>query len=383
MTRKIKIIHYIPGFDVGGIESRLLDWYRNIDRNKVEFIVIKMNNKLSEKAREFIELGGRFCNIPSLNSKSIFQYIKALDKVLKEEKPDIVHVHCMNSGLFCLYLAKKNNIKTRIFHSRTTDFLPNEKNLFIKKIIKKLTPKFATDYFACSYEAGVWGNGKKNSSKTIVINNGIELPLFKYDDNNRMRIRKELHIDDKLVIGTIGRLSPQKNLFFLLELFNQVMKKDDNNKYHLVIVGSGPLESEIIEKLNELNISDKVTLIPSKINVWDYYMAFDIFISTSYYEGFGTTAIEAQATGVPTILSTGFPEKVVISDYVKRIDLQDPIDEWFNAIINTKKRKRSNSDCINVDKNGYSAKAVAKQLEEFYCNHKNNDLKQKLKRGIL
>lgn len=368
MNKKIKVVHYIPGFEIGGIESRLLDWYRNIDRSKIEFVVIRLNEKESDKAKEFIDLGGKFYNLPKLNLKSFFRFFKELKKVFEIEKTDIVHVHCLNSGIFCLMAAKKMKVKTRILHARTTDYLPNEKNKLIKTILKKITPYFATDYFACSYEAGLWGNGKKNADKTIVIKNGIELPLFNYNETTRKETRKKLGLENKIILGTIGRLSPQKNLLFLIELFNKISKNDADNKYCLVIIGDGDMYNKINEKILKLDLTNKVKIIESKFDVWNYYMAFDIFISTSFYEGFGTTAIEAQATGVPTILSTGFPESVVVSDYAKRISLDESIDNWIDLIIKTEARIRSKRDAENVEEKGYSAKAVAKGLEDFYCS---------------
>ena len=368
MKNKVKVVHYIPGFNDGGIESRLLDWYRNIDKNKIEFVVIKMGDNLSDKANEFIKLDGKFRNIPYLKLKNIFCYFKELKKVLKEEKPDVVHVHCMNTGLFCLKSAKSLGIKTRILHSRTTDFLPDEKHLLLKKLIKKLTPQYATDFFACSYEAGVWGNGKKNANKTIVIKNGIELPLFVFDNKKRLKKRAELGLNDKFIIGTIGRLSSQKNLTFLIEVFNKILTKDKEDKYHLVIVGSGNMKETLKMQARKLDIVDRISFIEAQNDVWNYYMAFDIFVSTSFYEGFGTTAIESQATGLPTILSTGFPETVEISDYVMRISLSERVDYWSDSILKMKIRNRTRKDAEKIEQKGYSAKAVAKLLENYYID---------------
>ena len=143
---KIKVIHYIPGFNSGGIESRLIDWYRYIDREKIEFIVIKLNNNdTSDKIKELVSLGGRYYNLPPFNLKKMKTYMHELKKILINEKPYILHVHSLSTGIFPLLIAKKNGIKTRILHSRTTDYLPNEKNSFIKKILKAITPNYATD----------------------------------------------------------------------------------------------------------------------------------------------------------------------------------------------------------------------------------------------
>ena len=111
VKNKIKIIHYIPGFDTGGIESRLLDWYENMDRDKIEFIVIRMTTNNSDKVKELQKINGKFHTIPNFNLKNIIKYFKKMVEILKKEKPDIVHVHCMNTGLFCLMIAKICKIK--------------------------------------------------------------------------------------------------------------------------------------------------------------------------------------------------------------------------------------------------------------------------------
>lgn len=366
MEKKIKVLHYIPGFNDGGIEARLLDWYKGIDKTRVEFVVVKMGDDLSKKAERFVELGGRFRNIPKLSISNFRSYYKSLEKVIRDENPQIIHVHCMNTGMFCLKIAKKLGIKTRILHSRTTNFLPDEKYLFVKKIIKKITPLYANVFFACSYEAGLWGNGKKNANKTVVIKNGIDYQLFNFDVDKRNSKRTELNIRDKKVIGTIGRLSSQKNLLFLIDVFNEIKRNDISNVYHLVIVGSGNVKSKLLEKVEEMGLKDDVTIIEAQQDVWNYYMAFDIFVGTSFYEGFGTTAIESQATGLPTILSTGFPKSIEISNYVKRLPLSKGVEYWADEILKTDYRDRTIADAENVRAHGYSSSDVAKMLEEFY-----------------
>ncbi len=362
---KIKVIQYIPGFNMGGIESRLIDWYKNMDRNIVEFIVIKNNNINSEKLKEFIELGGRYYNLPHFDMTNLKKYIKGLREILKKERPDIVHVHSLSSGIFVLYMAKKLGVKTRILHSRTTDYLPNEKNVLVKKFLRILTPRWATHYFACSKEAGIWGIGNKKINEVSVIKNGIDLPKFCYNETIRDNKRKELNIkNNDIVIGTVGRLCGQKNLNFLIEVFNEVYRKNQN--YRLVIVGDGDKYEEITNSIKYHNLENAVMLVGAHSDVWNYYMAFDIFLGTSLYEGFGTTAIEAQATGLPTILSDGFPETVEITDYIQRISLKNDAKIWAEKILNIEERKRTNQDVKLIEEAGYSAKIVAKELQEFY-----------------
>ncbi len=366
--KKIKVIHYIPGFNTGGIESRLVDWYKNIDRNKIEFIVIKNNDIESEKLIEFLSIGGRYYNLPHFDLKNYKKYKRKLKEIIIKEKADVIHVHDVSSGFFPLYFAKKYGIKKRILHSRTTGYLPKEPNVLIKKILKKLSVNFATDYFACSVEAGIWGFGKKYKSKVRVIKNGIDLPKFQFNESVRNKIRREFNLDNQIVIGTVSRLSSQKNLLFLIKVFNDVYKK--NNNYRLMIVGEGPSRVVIQNAIDELNLSEYVLLVGNHNDVYNYYMAFDIFLGTSYYEGFGTTAIEAQATGLQTILSTGFPEAVEVTNFIKRIPLTEKMSVWSNEILQLNLRERTSNDIKKIEEAGYNAKSIGQELQKFYSEER-------------
>lgn len=352
----IKVLHYAPGFRSGGIESRMLDWYRNMDRNKVQFVLVKLNSQDDTPyIRELLALGGKCYNLPSFDLKHAFGFERKLINIIKTEKIDIVHVHDPNSGLFALRAANKCNIPCRILHSRTTAFLPNEKNVLIKKTLMKHTPKYATDYWACSKEAGLWGCGKEHKNDVVVINNGIQDELFIFDEKKRNELREELHIQDKIVVGSIGRLSPQKNIPFLLDIMSKLIEK--NRDYVLFLVGEG--DESIINNyyINTKDISSNVILAGPKKNVWDYYMAMDVFCGTSLYEGFGTTAIEAQATGVPTLLSKAFPPVVEVTSFVRRLETND-VMPWIDNI-HLYEGKRFPEEGINgVINHGYSAHKV-------------------------
>lgn len=364
----IKVLHYAPGFRNGGIESRMLDWYRNTDRTKVQYVLVKLNDMDdTENMHEFKALGGIWYNLPPINAKNILLLTKRIKEIIISENINIVHVHSLSTGVFVLRAAKQLGIKCRIIHSRTTDYLPNEKNILLKKLIRSNTAKFANVYFACSYEAGLWGCGKKYADKVQVIKNGIQSDRFIFKQKIRDAIRKELHIEDKIVIGSIGRLSPQKNIPYLLDVYAAL--KERNNNYVLVLVGAGHPEI-ITDHLGVSKLPSDIILVGNKKNVWDYYMAFDVFCSTSHYEGFGTTAIEAQATGIPTILSKGFPEVVAISDFIYRIDTRpEDIVKWCDKIQEVQGKRFPEEGQTAVLTNGYSAELVGKQLQMFYESH--------------
>lgn len=370
MSKQLKVLHYAPGFNSGGIESRLLDWYRNMDRDNIKFYLIKLNNlDDTNNMQEFTKLGGEFYNLVPFSILSFFTFLKSLEKIFKNQSFDIVHVHDPFTGIFVLYYAKKAGIKCRILHSRTTDYLPNERNLQIKRVFKKISPILATNYFSCSYEAGIWGFGKKKNRSFEIIKNGIQLERFRFSNDIRNTIRNELNINNKFVIGSVSRLSTQKNILFLIQVFKE-LKKVENDSV-LVIIGEGSMRETIEKRIKEYDIEDSVLLIGEKQNVWEYYMSFDVFISTSYYEGFGTTAIESQATGTPTVLSKGFPKSVVISNYVSRLDLNLDIKKWVKIIHEYKGHNYREMGIRNVIDYGFDAVQISKKLENFYRNFSN------------
>ena len=360
----ITVLHYAPGFKTGGIESRLLDWYRNIDRDQIRFVLIKLNNiDDTENIREFKNLGGVFYNISPLTLKTAFSFSNKIKKILIKEKVDVVHVHDVNSGVFVLRVAKMLGISCRILHSRTTSNLPHEKNVWIKTLFRKIAPLYANHYFACSIEAGIWGIGKRYINRIKVIKNGIQIDSFIYNEDIREEIRKNLHFEKNTIIGTVGRLSDQKNIPFLLDVFRELIK--DNLNYRLVIVGDGDRNISN-DYYDTFPISDYIVLVGDKKNVWDYYMAFDVFLGTSLYEGFGTTAIEAQATGLATVVSDAFPSTVIVSEHIQRISLMESPTVWAEKIKKQMFRTRTKEDAIQVEKKGYSANMIAKELEKFY-----------------
>lgn len=362
---KVKVLHYAPGFMSGGIESRLVDWYTKIDREKVEFVLIKLNSDdKSPKLQEFRELGGRCYNLPKFTPFNYIKYRKEMRKIFLEEQFDVVHVHSLSTGIFPLKEAKKQGVAVRVIHSRTTNYLPNEKNRLIKEINRLLTANYATHYFACSKQAAEWGVGKKKAREATVIKNGIQLEKFIYNEDVRNRLRIELGLENNYVVGTVCRLTPQKNLLFSLEVFDKIKRKIPSAKY--VIVGKGPEYEPMMERASQLGIRNDILFCGEQSDVFNFYMAFDCFLATSLYEGFGTTAIEAQATGLPTLLSEGFPKVVEITPYVKRISLDAAPDIWVDALEMVGHRKRTEQDATYVNDAGYNADFVAKGLEDFY-----------------
>ena len=284
VDEKIIIAHIMGKWNGGGVESVVMNYYRNIDRNKIQFHFLCDEDSTDIPYEEIEKLGGKVIVIPPY--QKLFKYQKELYRIFKENNYKIVHSHINALSVFPLRIAKKAGVPIRIAHSHSTSNKKEWKKNILKMILRPLSKLYANNYFACTEYAGKWLFGKKvvERKELNVINNAIDLKKFEFNENTRKALRKELGIkDDTLIIGHVGRFMKQKNHEFLIEVFNEVYKKNQNTL--LILIGQGPLLSEIKEKAINLNIEDKIKFIGQVTDVEKYYNIMDIFLFPSIYEG--------------------------------------------------------------------------------------------------
>lgn len=354
----------------GGQESFIMNMYRNINKNKIQFDFFTPyycnNLKMKEKIERF---GGNvFAQGKKFETKRRKRFfIKELKKFLKNNNYEMVHIH--SGSVFALaygaQIAKKYGVKKIIVHSHCTG-INSFKYRLIKRLSESMFLKNATDYLACSKEAAVWKFPKKiiNENQYVVIKNGIELEKFVYNQATREEYRKELKIKkEELVIGHIGRFEIQKNHDYLVEVFEELNKREDAIK--LLLVGTGSLKKDIINKIKEKNLQDKVILLENRDDVYNILQAIDIFVFPSLFEGLGIVAIEAQAAGLQTICSENVPEEANVTTLFHKIEISNGKEKWADEILKYKTYERK--DIIEeIRTNGYDAKKSAKVLEEIY-----------------
>ena len=259
-NKVIRVAHVIGMAINGGTESLWMNYYRNIDRTKVQFdFLVESESQIINK-KEIEELGGRVVIIPPY--KNVFKYLKTLTKIFKESKYDIVHSNMNALSVFTLKAAKKAGIKVRIAHSHSTSNKKEWKKNIVKNLLRPFSKKYATDYFACSELAGRWLFGDKtyNQGKVTIIKNAIDIEKFKFNEDNRNAIRSEFKVqDNELLIGNVGRMMAQKNQAFLIGVFAKFREVNQNAK--LMIVNDGPLLEELKVLAKELNVTDSVILL--------------------------------------------------------------------------------------------------------------------------
>lgn len=342
----------------GGVEAVVMNYYRNIDRSKIQFDFICDEDSTNIPYDEIKKLGGKVILIPQY--QKVFKYHKKLKQVLKEENYKIVHSHINTLSVFSLFAAKCARVPVRIAHSHSTTNKKEWKKNLMKQALRPFSKKYATDYFVCTEHAGRWlfGDRTFERGKVSIINNAIDLDIFKYDEKLRKGKRKKLKIkDDTLVVGHIGRFVAQKNHTFLIDIFNELHKKKKNSI--LLLIGQGPLMDEIKEKVEILGISDSVKFLGQRDDVNELYNVMDLFLFPSLYEGLGMVLIEAQANGLPCIASTEVPKIADISNNVQFYDLNDSIDIWLKNY-ETNRFKFICKNCI------YDIKKEAEKLEKYY-----------------
>ena len=358
----IRIAQIIGKWCGGGVESVVMNYYRNIDRSKIQFDFICDDDSTNIPYEEIEKLGGKVILIPPY--QKVFKYHKELKKVLKDGNYKIVHSHINTLSVFSLFAAKCAGVPVRIAHSHSTTNKKEKVKNLIKQILRPFSKMFATDYMCCSELAGRWlfGNKEYDKGNVYLLNNAIDLDKFRYDEKIRIEKRKELNIsDDTLVIGHVGRFVEQKNHRFLIDIFNEVHKQNSNSV--LLLAGQGPLMDEMKEKVRKLGLDDSVKFLGRRDDINELYQAFDVFCLPSLYEGLGMVAIEAQINNLYVLASIEVPIEAQISNKIEFLKLDT--ETWKEKLIE-KKDNRKEKIIKSDDYNLYDIKEQAQKLENKY-----------------
>lgn len=355
----IRILHVVTHMNRGGLETMIMNYYRNIDRTRMQFDFLTHRKYDGDYGEEIISLGGKVYHLPVLNPFSRKYKRSLADFFDRHPEYRVIHVHqdCMSSVI--LKIAKKKNIEVRIAHSHSTSQDKNLKYL-IKLYYRRQIPYFSTHLFACSQAAGKWMFG---NHKFTVLNNAIDAEKFQLDAEKRKIVREGLKVrEEELLIGHVGRFCYPKNHSFLIDIFNAIQKKIPSK---LILVGDGELKNDIEQKVKMYGLEDKVLFTGVISDVSEIMQAMDVFVFPSNYEGLPVTLIEAQASGLSCLISDRVPLECRITDLVEQIPLTDSSEEWAKQAVKAAETKRKNT-VSEVRKAGFDIKESAKYLQEFY-----------------
>ena len=358
--RVLQIVGIVCG---GGVEAVIMNYYRNINRDKVQFDFVIDGKEKSLLDDEIKRMGGRVYHVTPYKD-NIIKYMCDIYHIIKKNKYDIIHDNMNTMSLFSLFPAWLAGAKIRIIHNHSTNEKAMEERCkyYLKKILRPFSPLFANQYVACSKYAAEWMYGKRaiQLDKVKIINNAVDIEKFRFSVTARKKLREELGVKEEVnVIGHIGRLVPQKNHMFLLDVFASYLKQ--NPASVLVMIGDGPLRENLEHKAKELKISDKVYFKGLRSDVNEWYSAMDVFLLPSLYEGLPVVGIEAQANGVPVCLSSNITKEAVINTNVRYLPLVKK--DWLNSIDELLGKRNGKS---LLKEKGFSIKDEAKKMECWY-----------------
>ena len=351
-----------------------MNYYRNIDKDKIQFHFLCDEDSTNIPYEEIEKMGGKVIIIPPY--QRLFEYQKELYRIFKENNYKIVHSHISTLSVFPLRIAKKAGVPIRIAHSHSTSNKKEWKRNLIKNILRPFSKLYANQFFACSELSGRWLFGEKafKNGKIKIINNAIDLEKFKFNKEKRNEIRKKLKIDENIIlVGHIGRFVTQKNHEFLIDVFNEIIKKrkQENFDSKLILIGQGNLKENIIEKIKYLGLQDYVIFTGQTTNVSDYYNAMDIFVLPSLYEGLPVVGIEAQANGLLCEFSTDMTKETKVLNTTKFISLKETAKKWAEIILEDYKNFKRKNSFDEMTKKNFNIKEEAKKLEKYYINLNN------------
>lgn len=358
----IRVLHIIDGMGSGGAEAFIMNLYRNIDRTKVQFdFLLRSTENLY--LDEIQVLGGRSFMTASF-PRHAWQNYKDTEAFFAEHKEyALIHVHG-NALIYMsgLILAKKAGVPCRIMHSHNTQArkpiyrLIHEGNkLFINTL--------ATTQLACSETAGEW---MFNGHNCMVVNNGIDVKEYLYNDTDRDEIRKEFQLAGKFVVGHVGRFLQSKNHAFLVAIFSEIHKRNDEAV--LLLIGTGPLEEDIRKQVQQLGLEDAVIFAGVRSDVKKMLQAMDVFLFPSLFEGLGIVTVEAQAAGLHTIVSEAVPKEAFLTEMIESIPLSAQKEEWAEHVLRYQHGYERPDTFEQLRNAGYDIESVAKKMERFYIS---------------
>jgi len=361
----IRIAHIIGKMMSGGVESVVMNYYRHIDRTRVQFDFIIDDDSTIVPVEEIESLGGRIFKIPPYQKP--FAYHKALKQLLIRENYRIVHSHINTLSVFPLFAAKRANTPVRIAHSHSTAGKGEFARNILKYTLRPFSKIFPTHYCACSEYAGRWLFGDKLYDRGMVnlVKNAIDLSKFRLDPLVRDAVRRELGVENRLVIGHVGRFMKQKNHSFLIDIFEQVHLRNPDSV--LVLIGEGELEFEIRAKVERLGLADSVRFLGVRDDVQRLLMGMDLFLLPSLYEGLPVVGIEAQACGLPVVASDTVTSEIKVLDNFVFISLDSSAVEWADETLVT---LRDCDDRVVAFElffyAGYAIESAVVNLKEYY-----------------
>ena len=359
----IRVLNMFTVMDRGGAETMVMNYYRHIDRTKVQFDFLVHREQRGAYDDEIERMGGRIYRMCPIYPQNFSRYkrdLRAFFRAHPEYK--IIHSHMSELGYFAFREAERQGVPVRICHAHNAPHGFDVK-MIMRTYFKKRMMPYLTHLFMCGEESGKWLYGEKNKSRFIMLNNAIDAALYSFDASKREKMRQQLGLTDELVIGHVGRFNPQKNHPFLLDVFAALLKKESDAV--LLLVGGGDDMPEIQAKAEALGITERVRFLGVRSDVADLIQAMDVFVFPSLYEGLGIAVVEAQAAGLPCVVSDTIPHEAYLTDLVDSEKLSAPEEKWAEKILALRAVPRTDRH-EEIAAHGFDISTEAVKLQEFY-----------------
>lgn len=371
----IKVLYVSDNlFQRYGVTAVMMNYFRNIDREKVQIDFLVWEGNDEEIENEIRANGSCIYYMPKLGLKNYMKVKKFFIDFFSAHKNEyaIVHSHFCQMDSIVFPIAKKSGVIHCISHSHNTKLSDYRIRAIRNRLMCLPITKVADTMAACSEEAGdaLFGRSFKKSRKKLIIRNGIDCERFEFNEDVRRKLRKELGIGESIVIGNVGSCKPQKNQKFLLEVFQKLLHLSNDGGYRLLLIGDGDLRAELENKAKKLGIADKVIFLGQRRDVNELMSAMDVFVLPSLYEGLGLVLIEAQASGLRCLASGTVPLEAKVSENIEYLELDKGAEYWAERIRNCE--YLCNSERVGyrarLREKGYDIMTESKRLADFYMS---------------
>lgn len=361
---RIRVLLLVPNLRVSnGVTSFVMSYFNHLDHDKVQMDFALYSDRETPYYEQIRKNGGKIFILP--NIKKISQHIRVCNKILKEGNYDIIHNNTLHIALPMMFCAMQQGVPVRILHSHNSKLGETPQKEIRNKMLLPLLLALSTDYAACSELAGRAMFGAKSYT---VIPNVISTEKYKFDSIKRNKVRAKMNAADKIVIGTVGRLAPQKNPFFAIDVFKEFLKLQPSAEYWWI--GSGPLDKQVADYVEAQGLTKSVKLLGSRNDTVDLYQGMDVFFLPSLFEGLPVTGVEAQAMGLSMVVSDTVTNEMVYTSLVDYVSLDESPKIWAGHLKGTLNHK--------IDRRKYSIQLIQSNYSDIGCGDKLTNIYKKL-----
>ena len=357
-AQPIRVLQVFASLNRGGAEIMLLTLHKAIDREKVQFdYIANETNQEFSLVKDITALGGKVYYVPKYLILNHFKYKNAWKQILRENNQwHIIHAHHTAPAFIFFKIAKKYGTKT-ISHSHIASSNSSLKSM-IKIYFRKKMIRFSDNQFACSHAAGRWMFGKR---EYFMLKNAVDAKCFAFDNQKRESVRNSLALNDYLIFGHFGRFTEQKNHQFLISIFFEINRIHEKSR--LLLLGSGPMLEKIRKQVKDSGLSDKVLFMGVRDDIPEFINGLDMFIFPSRYEGLPVTLVEAQANGLPCLVSDRVTKEIKITDNVEFLSLDEPATTWAQRALEMAQANTRVNTTSDIIKAGYDVASNAAWLQ--------------------